>query len=63
VLKLTGKISLATQPLLCRRPSQKVKVLKLAYTAWIENVNNASQTFSEGKGVETRIRVCPRSDT
>jgi len=36
-----------------RRPSQKVKVLKLTHTLYIPPDLIPSQTFPEGKGVET----------
>ena len=38
----------------CRRPSQKVKVLKLLGTGGPELSVSGSQTFPEGKGVETQ---------
>ena len=49
------RIRLAIARMEGRRPSQKVKVLKL-YT-WVPKGENnlESQTFPEGKGVETRL--------
>jgi len=50
VWKLFPKIQLS------RRPSQKVKVLKLLnFQEVIDEVGVESQTFPEGKGVETSI--------
>ena len=41
-----------------RRPSQKVKVLKRSLGGVHQPVVIPSQTFPEGKGVETRTRIC-----